>query len=214
VGTLFIENIHFLDYETQEYLAEFIKYGFYRTFRSNQKIAANVRIICSSHQDLYALVQENKFSAALFNELKRTTIVMPSLVTLPEEELKNLVDGYSEQALHTDSLRHLHTLSEHDKNKFNMVRPTSLYDLKHKVHTMLTHKSKKTDHHDERSSNTIYQTSDPDLIQAARLGKQALKDKNTMILLWKKLKNQNKIAHFLGVNRSSVNRRCKEYNLE
>ena len=27
-------------------------------------------------------------------------------------------------------------------------------------------------------------------------------------------KNQNRIATFLGVNRSSVNRRCKDYNLE
>ncbi len=214
VGTLFIKNIHFLDRETQEHLAEFIKYGFYRTFKTNQKNAANVRIICSSHLDLYTLVQENKFSASLFNELKRTTIAMPSLITLPEDELINLVDGYSEQALRSDSLKHLLTLTEHDKNKINVTRPTSLYDLKHKVQHVLMHKSKKTTTLDEPSFDTTYYTSDPELVQAARLGKQALKDKNMMILLWKKLKSQNKIAHFLGVNRSSVNRRCKEYNLE
>jgi len=214
VGTLFIQNIHFLDCETQEHLAEFIKYGFYRTFKTNQKMAASVRIICSSHQDLYTLVQENKFSHALFNELKRTTIAMPSLITLPEDELKNLADGYSEQALHGDSLKHLLALTQHDKNKINSARPTSLYDLKNKVQGMLIHKSKKTGTLEEPSFDTTYYTTDPDLVQAARLGKQALKDKKTMILLWKKLKSQNKIAHFLGVNRSSVNRRCKEYNLE
>jgi hypothetical protein len=214
VGTLFIQNIHFLDGETQEYLAEFIKYGFYRTFKTNQKMAASVRIICSSHQDLYTLVQENKFSTALFNELKRTTVAMPSLITLPEEELKNLADGYSEQALHGDSLKHLLALTQQDKNKINSTRPTSLHDLKHKVQGMLMHKSKKAGAVEEPFFDTTYYTTDPDLVQAARLGKQALKDKNTMILLWKKLKSQNKIAHFLGVNRSSVNRRCKEYNLE
>jgi len=32
-------------------------------------------------------------------------------------------------------------------------------------------------------------------------------------MLWNKFNNQNKIAAFLGVNRSSVNRRCREYNL-
>ena len=52
------------------------------------------------------------------------------------------------------------------------------------------------------------------LIQASRLGKHALRDHKIMVMLWNKFKNQNKIAAFLGVNRSSVNRRCKEYNLE
>ena len=54
----------------------------------------------------------------------------------------------------------------------------------------------------------------PELIQAARLGKHALRDQRIMVMLWDKFKNQNKIASFLGVNRSSVNRRCKEFNLE
>ena len=41
----------------------------------------------------------------------------------------------------------------------------------------------------------------------------ALKDPKIMVMLWNKFKNQNKIANILGVNRSSVNRRCKEYGL-
>ena len=48
IGTLFIKNIHFLDLETQEYLAEFIRYGFFSVFKSEHKIPSNVRIICSS----------------------------------------------------------------------------------------------------------------------------------------------------------------------
>ena len=47
------------------------------------------------------------------------------------------------------------------------------------------------------------------------IGKKALKDPQIMSLLWEKFeKNQNRIATFLGVNRSSVNRRCKDYNLQ
>ena len=56
-------------------------------------------------------------------------------------------------------------------------------------------------------------TAESDLAHAARLGKQALKDKKIMTMLWNTFKNQNKIASFLGINRSSVSRRCKEYNL-
>ncbi|MDR3551119.1 MAG: sigma 54-interacting transcriptional regulator, partial [Candidatus Babeliales bacterium] len=72
-GTLFIQNIQFLAPETQEYLAEFIQYGVYRVFKSDQKISSNVRIICSTNQDLQALMQEGKFSKNLFNELKKTS---------------------------------------------------------------------------------------------------------------------------------------------
>jgi DNA-binding protein Fis len=55
---------------------------------------------------------------------------------------------------------------------------------------------------------------DPELIEAARLGKHALRDPKIMGQLWATFKNQNQIATFLNVNRSSINRRCKEYNLQ
>ena len=59
-----------------------------------------------------------------------------------------------------------------------------------------------------------YAVSDPELTHASRLGKQALKDQKIMAMLWHKFKSQSKIASLLGVNRSSVNRRCKDYSLE
>ena len=81
-GTLFIQNIEFMDLETQEYLAEFIKYGYYHIFKSNQKMISSARIICSTNQNLQTMVQEGTFSQALFNELKKTSLSMPSLLTL------------------------------------------------------------------------------------------------------------------------------------
>ena len=62
--------------------------------------------------------------------------------------------------------------------------------------------------------NPAYNIADPDIAQAVQLGKKALKDPQVMGLLWEKLRNQNKIATLLGVNRSSVNRRCIEYDLK
>lgn len=213
VGTLFIKNIHFLDIESQEYLAEFIRYGFFRIFKSDTKIATNVRIICSTNQNLAALVQEDRFSKSLFNELKSTTLSMPSLVTLPEEELNTLVEGFSEQAITNDTYKTLITLSDKDKHYLAHERPTSLQELKVKVQQILVAKSKQNNIYTETQFDPAYAVSDPELIEAARLGKKALKDQKTMTLLWQKFKNQNKIASFLGVNRSSVNRRCKQYDL-
>ena len=212
-GTLFIKNIHFLDLETQEYLAEFIRYGFFRTFKSDHKIPSNARIICSTTQNLTSLVQEGKFSKTLFNELKHTTLEMPSLVTLPEEELDTLAEGFSEQAIANQTFKNLLSLSEKDKYRLAHQRPASLQELKMKVQQILIHKSKQSDIYQEAQFDPAYKVSDPKLVEAARLGKKALKDQKVMALLWNKFKNQNKIASFLGVNRSSVNRRCKKYNL-
>lgn len=213
IGTLFIKNIHHLSLETQEQLAEYIRYGFYRIFRSDHKVPSNVRIICSSNQLLATLVQDERFSRALFEELKHTTLEMPSLVTLPKEELTTLAEGFNEQAIADQSLKTVLSLSPRDKIHLAHQRPTSLIELKSKIQQILIQKSKKNDMYDEAQFNPAYEVSDPDLVEAARLGKKALKDQKIMALLWSKFKNQNKIAAFLGVNRSSVNRRCKEYNL-
>lgn len=214
IGTLFIRNIHYLDLETQEYLAEFIRYGIYRVFKSEQKMPSNVRIICSSNQNLAHLVREGKFSQALFNELKHTTLEMPSLTTLPEQELNTLAEGFSEQAIADQTYKNILSLSDRDKVKLAYQRPTSLLEFKSKVQTVLLQKSKKNDIYHETQFDPAYDTSDQNLMHAARLGKQALKDRNIMAILWNKFKNQNQIASFLGVNRSSVNRRCKEYDLQ
>lgn len=213
VGTLLIKNIHFLDLETQEYLATFIRTGFYNQFKSDQKIASNVRIICSSTQNLALLAQEGKFSKVLFQELRATTITMPPLLTLPENELRALTEGFTQQALMSDAFKHVLELSDREKRILTDDRPVSLQDLKTRVQNILVKKSKKNQIYQEVSFNPAYDITDPDLIEAARLGKKALQEPRIMALLWNKFKNQNKIAFFLGVNRSSVNRRCKEYNL-
>lgn len=213
VGTLFIKNIHFLDIETQECLATFIRSGVYHLFKSDQKLTSNVKIICSTNQNLSAMVQEGKFSKALFQELKSTAVTMPSLLTLPEDELHSLTEGFTQQALMTDALQHVLALTDKEKYLFSYNRPVSLQELKARVQQLLVKKSKKNQIYQDVAFDPAYDISDPDLIKAARLGKKALQDIRIMALLWNKFKNQNKIASFLNVNRSSVNRRCKEYNL-
>jgi hypothetical protein len=136
-------------------------------------------------------------------------------MTLPENEIETLVQGFSQQALAGNAPAHnnLLMLSDKDREKIINQKPTSLYELKMRVQNILVHKTKKTDTFHDKQFDPAYNISDPKLIEAARLGKHALKDPKIMTLLWDKFKNQNKIAVFLGVNRSSVNRRCKDYGL-
>lgn len=210
-GTLFIKNIHFLPLEAQEYIAEFIRLGAFRPMKAIQLITADVRIICSSDQSLSSLVKNHTFSSSLFQELIQGVVHLPSLITLPKKELVSLIDGITKQKLHEHEhqFKTLIGLSERDHDRVAHQPPTSLTQFKERVHAIIEHKAKKSIVDDDQSS--LHQA---DFDRIARLGKNALQDKAAMTLLWQTFKSQNQIAAYLGVNRSSVNRRCREFGLE
>ena len=212
-GTLFIKNIHLLDTETQEYLAEYIRYGFYRIFKSDKKVASRARIICSSQVNLEELVIEGKFSKELFEELKTTTLIFPSLTSLSEQDIQELTKGYTEQAMISQTFKNLLELTNRERERILTKRPISLQDLKEQIQKLLTNKSEKNNLLQENNFDPSFGIADPKLAEAYRLGKTALRYPEIMAMLWKKFKSQNRIAAFLGVNRSSVNRRCRDYKL-
>ena len=214
-GTLFIQNIEYLSLEAQNYLGEFIAYGFFHRYKSDHKTFSNVRIICSSSKDLNALVLEGKFSKTLLNELQKTSLKMPSFSTLSEAEIDALAQGFAEQmTLNDATYKNLLTLTEKDKMRLLANRPLSLHEFREKIHQLLITKSVRNNIEDVTEFDPAYNVSDPDIARAVRLGKKALQDPQSMAILWNKFRNQNKIATLLGVNRSSVNRRCQEYNLK
>jgi len=213
-GTLFIKNVEMLSLETQDHLAGYILYGNYRMLRSDQNLLSNVRIICSSQQDLQLLVNNNSFSKLLFTLLQKNVLSFPSLANLAEAELHEVIIGFTEQALTTQTFKNLLELTEKERSRLLLKRPESLLELKAKVQQALIGKSKKNHLYDETHFDPSYAISDPELLSASRLGRHALRDPKMMGLLWSKFGNQNQIATFLGVNRSSVNRRCKVYNLQ
>lgn len=212
-GTIFIENVELLTPETQDHLAEFITYGYFRPIRGNQKIVSDVRIICSTEQDLQTLTADGRFSVRLFHELKKMSVRMPSLLTLPHAELNNLVDQVTQQAITEKTSDQPLALSSTERNKIINQRPISLQEFKECVEHILRAKSTKKNMQPQLEISPVQHITDPTILQAARLGKHALKDKQLMTLLWNKMKNQASIAQILGVNRSSVNRRFKIYNL-
>ena len=212
-GTLFIKNVELLDLETQNKLAHFIKYGIFTMVKSEQKLSSDVRIICSVSQNPQVLMDQNKLSLTLYKELCETTLTLPSLLIMDEKELQDLIDGFAYQAIEENNFTSLLQISKKDKEQLIDRRPASLQEFKSKIQHLLTQKSK--DHHifHETHFDPEFNVTNPKLLKAANLGKHALKDAEVMSMLWAQFQCQSKIAQFLGVNRSSVNRRCKEYNL-
>ncbi len=213
-GTLFIQNIEYLGKETQDYLAEFIYFGYFHKFKSDHKIFSNARIICATSKNLLQLAHEGAFSKDLCNELEQSTLIMPSLHELSDPEITALAHGFADQIVIEDTYKNLLSLTDKDISKLCEERPLSLSEFKDRVHQLLVQKSSKHNISGVTKLDPAYNVSDPDIARAVRLGKKALKDPHIMSVLWHKFKSQNKIAALLGVNRSSVNRRCQEYNLK
>ena len=212
-GTIFIKNIHLLSITTQELLAHFLHTGIFTQLKSDRKRSSSARIICSSNQNLSLLSQSGTFSQKLYHELIKTSATLPSLLTLAPAELSDLTAGFIQHIISEKNPAHGVDLSQKEREKLLSDRPISLQEYKDRVYYMLINKAKKKQVKQEDVLDNAYSITTPDMYNVARLGKNALKDQQIMTYLWNKFKNQTKIAKLLNVNRSSVNRRCKEFNL-
>lgn len=213
-GTLLIKNIENLDHTSQHKLAYFIRYGIFTPLKSEQRKFSDVRIICSTQLNAQELVQQGQLVPELYKELQKCSLTLPSLLNLAQEDLCDLIDGFMHQAVQDDPQLAFAPLNIHDKDFLLQKRIESISEFKKKIHSLMMIKSQELSISEETmQSKKSLDTACPELQLAAQLGKHALKDSKLMSTLWEKLGSQTKIADLLGVNRSSVNRRCKDYNL-
>jgi transcriptional regulator of aromatic amino acid metabolism len=199
-GTVHIEGVENLSLDTQRRLYEFIRSGSFRPYRGSRTVLSSARIICSTKKDLSLCVSDGSFFSLLYQELAKNSVLLPSIMALPEQEIVAAI---------TDIAQNI-PLGDREKEKYASThRPVSLHELRQRIKSLAVDQSLSGIEPDQNQPTT----GDPFVIGAIKLGKQALKDQAIMTLLWNKFQNQTRIATLLGVNRSSVNRRCREYGL-
>ncbi len=214
-GLLFINHIDRLNLETQLHLVELIKYGYYRLFKSDKKESSNVRIVATTSRPLEELMQQNLILPDLYTFLKTNVLAIPPLYKVPATELEQLAESHLELMIKQDSMKHFIQLTEVEKKQLKDGKIASFSKLKQLIELIVLKKTYKYSPDNTHSQEPVRENNTSHSLEhAIRLGKLALKEKPLMELLWKTYKNQYKIATLLGVNRSSVNRRCKMYNLE
>jgi len=213
-GTLFIRNIHLLSLDLQRRLLEFIKSGRYLPLKSDEHKESDVLLLFSTNRNLFDLVQQGLFLKELYLELRKGTMWLPSLSNFPHDEFLALAEGIRQQVVYAKLYQNLLVFNESDKKKLIESGCISLHELKTKIQTIVLKKTKRQSLKDSTIIDPASTVSDIDLADAARLGRHALKDPKTLGLLMKKFKNsQSRVALFLGVNRSTVSRRCSQYNI-
>ncbi len=216
IGTLFIRNVERLSITAQERLAEFITTGMFKPLMSDRQIRSNVRILCSTHQNLADLVDAKQFSQALFDALQPSIITIPSILSMDRQNLEHMAHALSSQTVQTTEFKDIMSLTRKDIDQIVYQRPTSLNEFKQKVQDILTSKSEKQGISSLISFNNEEPLSDtpPEVLNIIRMGKRALHNKKTLLILWDHFQSQAKIAQVLKVNRSSVHRRCKAFAID
>jgi two-component system nitrogen regulation response regulator GlnG len=87
-GTLFLDEVGDLPLEAQSRLLRVLQEGEFSRAGGREVMAANVRIIAATHQDLRALINEGKFREDLFYRLNVVPIRLPSL----RERIEDIAD--------------------------------------------------------------------------------------------------------------------------
>lgn len=208
-GTILIEHVERLSLETQALLADFFTTGLYASFFSKQRMSSNATVICSSQVDLKQLVEQEKFSAALFEELSHTVVEVPCLATLPKEQLEELIHNLSQQMLGESPDGVTQTLSEESVEQLLAQLPKSICALRQQVQALVEAQFPQ--------QLPLVETGLDDvdaLVSQARLqGRALLKNKKLFSALVAALKSYVRVAEILDVDRTTVYRTCKKYGI-
>lgn len=211
-GTIYIENVHFLSRETQSYLADFLRYGAYTAIRGDQRIPADVRILCSSTESLPELVKEGHFLPELLDEIYSHNLALAQPSKLDQKEFDELVHEYMHELLKNHPLKKILALSEREITGLFAEKYATFAELKRRLNALISAKTMERGKHLPASASSPAQN-DEQINRALLLGKKALHDPELMKYLWETFQNQSRIATLLGVNRSSVNRRFKLFQI-
>ena len=84
-GTLFLDEIGDMPADLQTRLLRVLSDGYYYRVGGHQSLKANVRIIAATHQNLEAMVRENRFREDLYHRLNVIRLRLPPLRERPED---------------------------------------------------------------------------------------------------------------------------------
>lgn len=210
-GTLFLDEIGDIDLKTQVDLLRFLQEREFRRLGGTDTIKVDVRIIAATNRNLKQLVAEGKFRDDLYYRLNVFTITLPPLRERKEDipllvthfiekfkvETNKNVDGISENAMQIlmdydwpGNVRQLENAIEYAfiVTKDNTIKPENLPKLTEK--------------------NPSLQTAD------TKQSLEQIEKQHIINVLNQTNKNISKAAEILGINRATLYRKIKEYNIE
>jgi transcriptional regulator with PAS, ATPase and Fis domain len=116
-GTLFLDEIGDVPYELQIKLLRLIETGTYRPVGSRETKRSDFRLICATHQDIFAMVERGEFRRDLYYRINVFPIHIPSLNERKEDIpllAKSILQRIDESGQYTVTDCAINLLKQHD----------------------------------------------------------------------------------------------------
>lgn len=222
-GTLFLDEIGDLDLSLQAKLLRVLETGQFLRVGGTQPIAADVRIIAATHQNLEKLIEEGKFREDLYYRLCVIPIEIPPLRERPED-ITILANYFLEKVVGSQEVKFdPQTIELFQKYSW----PGNVRELKNTITAMVNFADSNIllpDHLPPRFFNkgapSPRSSSDNKELNSKKLTSESNLHEVEMIMIQEKLKvygktvaAKKKIAQEMGISLATLYNKIRAYNL-
>lgn len=209
-GTLFLDEIGDISSKSQVDLLRFLQEKDFRRLGGTETIKVDVRIIAATKQDLKKLVDEGKFRDDLFYRLNVITLTVPPLRERGED-IPLLVSHFLEK-FNIETGKKIEKITE---GALNIIMDYNWPGNVRELENTIEHSVVVTE------ENVIFPEALPDFLKkrgAIRISQnkslQEIERQHIVNVLKENKGNISRTAEILGINRVTLYRKIKEYNIK
>jgi len=219
-GTLFLDEVGELPIDVQPQLLRFLETGEVRPIGQNRSTRIDTRVVAATNRDLKALIKEGRFREDLFYRLNVLPIELPPLRER-KDDIPQLVGHFVERF----ARRYGRSVREINKKAMLVLQsyewPGNVRELENVIErAMMLAKGTelRPEHLVMPGANTFEEQPEPVRVEGAGLGDPIslaeLERLHVLAVLKAVGGNQKKAAQVLGVSKSTLWRKLKEYGVD
>lgn len=212
-GTLFLDEIGDIDLKAQVDLLRFFQERNFRRLGGHEEIRVDVRIIAATNRDLKKLISEGTFRDDLYYRINVFTITIPPLRDRIED-IPLLVNHFIEK-YRIETAKKIEKISEPAMEMLlNYNWPGNVRELENAIeHAIVV--TQGTVIELKALPSFIYQDEPNEkLLSASSKSLNQIEKEHIIVTLNKTKWNISKTAEILGINRVTLYRKLKEYNIK
>lgn len=213
-GTLFLDEIGDMPLGSQAKLLRVVETGEVRPVGSDEVKKVDVRIIAATHRDLKELIKHDQFREDLFYRLNVISILVPDLRERPED-IPILIDHFTKKYGEQFGKPNIRFSKEAINCLMRYPWPGNVRELENVIERTVALSS--TDVIDCRDlPDHLFQMKSTDMIEELASESMPLSEiekRYIMKILQRTNWHQSKAAQILGIDRKTLYRKIKEYNL-
>ena len=213
-GTLFLDEIGDMPLGSQSKLLRVVETGEVRPVGSDEVKKVDVRVIAATHRDLKELIKHDQFREDLFYRLNVISIQVPDLKERPED-VQILVEHFMKKYGEQFGKPNIRITHEASAILFKYTWPGNVRELENVIERSIAlSASEVVDSKD--LPDHLFQMKPGDLIDDLATENMPLTEveKRYIVKVLQRTNwHQSKAAQILGIDRKTLYRKIKEYNL-